>query len=94
MLMETAPKKTINDDFNIFYTMYKDLPVGAVLVNSGMTIISSNRRMCEYFSNYETGIDGLSVCRILNCCSGLCKCENSMPSIILITSGIGSPGLP
>ena len=76
MLMEAAPEKTINDDFNIFYTVYKDLPVGAVLVNSGMTIISSNRCMCGYFSHDETGIDGLSVCQILNCGSGLRKCEN------------------
>lgn len=73
--MEAAPEKAINDDFNIFYTMYKDLPVGAALVNGNMTIISSNRLMCGYFSHYEIGIDGLSVCRILNCRQNKNKCE-------------------
>ena len=73
--MEAAPEKAINDDFNIFYTMYKDLPVGAALVNGNMTIISSNRLMCGYFSHYGTGIDGLSVCRILNCRQNKNKCE-------------------
>jgi len=37
LLMEAVPENAINDDFNIFYTMYKDLPVGAALVKYDMT---------------------------------------------------------
>ena len=75
-MMEAAPTGAKNDEFNILYTMYKDLPVGAALVNGDMAVMSSNKRMCGYFSGGESGIDGLSVCQILSCSPDIDKCEN------------------
>lgn len=72
--METAPEKAMADDIGILYTMYKDLPVGAVLVDSSMKILSSNKCMCGYFPEWKEGIDGMSVCKVLGCTPETHKC--------------------
>lgn len=86
-LMTAVSKDITDDDYNIFYTMYKDLPIGAALVNNGMTVISSNKQMCRYFPCSGAGIDGFPLCKALKCSSnhpscGRCQLKSAVECIV------------
>lgn len=67
MIMDLSPMHYYNESGQIFYKMYHDLPIGAVLVDSKMTVISSNKRMCEYFPYCEHGPEGMPLCALIHC---------------------------
>ncbi len=64
--MDQSPMPPFNESGRLFYKMYRDLPLGAVLVDSSMTVISSNRRMCAYFG-CGSGPEGLPLGKAVHC---------------------------
>lgn len=65
--MDLSPVPYYSESGRLFYKMYHNLPIGAVLVNADMTVISSNKRMCEYFSGCGAGPEGMPLGKAIHC---------------------------
>ncbi|HCW80131.1 MAG TPA: hypothetical protein DG942_03370 [Ruminococcaceae bacterium] len=52
---------------SLLYNMYRNLPIGAVMLDFGLMIISSNRKFKEYFPCIPHGPNGLPFCKAIGC---------------------------
>lgn len=64
-------KMTLVPEFHgadsLLYNMYRNLPIGAVMLDSGLMIVSSNRKFREYFACSPHGPNGLPFCKAIGC---------------------------
>ena len=58
------PNQTEN---SILYDLYQNVPIGVVLLDSHMKVLSANRRFRTYFPFYPEGPEGLSLCNAIGC---------------------------
>lgn len=59
-----SPNRTEND---LLYEMYQNLPIGVVLLDSRMKVLSANRKFRTYFPFHPEGPEGFLLCGAVGC---------------------------